>query len=181
MSRLAALQAEQESQQTALSQELGHLETAFLQAGETGFLWRARRVTQAQHAYFTTAQNLFTVRWQYQLTAAMLAVFNQIMRATQGELTACQATMSRLKAVRRALPAFEPGRHAPGEGAGVTTQTLLSSTLGTALFERYAPPVADVLAALFNGETSPLDWHDLTPATSSIQLRYSTGAALWPA
>ena len=67
MAHLGNRQAERESRQMALTQELSHLELVFLQAAEGSFWGRGRRVTRAQHSYLTTAQTVFELRWQTQL------------------------------------------------------------------------------------------------------------------
>lgn len=163
MVRLNVAQIERESQQVALNQELGHLETAFLQAGESNFLWRSQRVARTQHAYFTVAQNLFTLRWQSQITAGMMTALNQVSRVAQEGLAACQATSSRLKTVQRTLQVAETAYNYDLDMAGVTTQSLASPPLVAMLFEQHAPPVTDTLATLFSDAASPLDWRDTAP------------------
>ena len=157
-------QTERESQQMALNQELSHLETAFLQAGESGFLGRARRVSRAQHSYLTVAQNLFTLRWQCQITASLLTLLHQLSRLAQDNLALCQATTVRLTAVGRTLTNQTVVDQQALSLAGVTTRTLATPPLVARLFERYASPVADVMASLFSNAASPLDWHNLPPA-----------------
>ncbi len=161
---LNTTQLERESQQAALTQELGHLETAFLQAGDSIFLVRKQRVARAQHAYFTTAQNLFALRWQSQLTAAMMTIFNRINQVAQDGLSACRETGTRLKAVQRTLARRQTADQQDVGLAGVTTQSLATPALIEQLFERHAPPVTDTLAALFGDQTSPLDWRAMPPA-----------------
>lgn len=178
-SQLSAARMERESQQVALGQELGHLETVFLQAGESNFLWRGQRVARAQHAYLTAAQHLFTLRWQSQVTAGMLTIFNNVTRTGQTGLAACQAVTSRLKAVQRTLQAIENDKQGLGV-AGVTTQSLASPTLITRLFELHAPAVADTLATLFSEAVSPLDWHDTAPAELEQRLLAACQPAFAP-
>jgi len=161
--QLNARQLERDSQQVALTQELGHLETVFLQAGESHFFGRKRRVNQAQHTYLTTAQNLFSLRWESQITAAILTIYNHISRLAQDSLTACQTTSARLQVAHRTMQQqAEAYQEAPGL-AGVTTQSLAKPELVETLFVRYAPPVADTLAVLFDADSSPLDWHAVSP------------------
>lgn len=157
-------QLEREGQQAALTQDLSHLETAFLQAGESNFLVRKQRVARAQHTYFSAAQNLFALRWQSQITAAMLIVFNHVNQIIQDGLAACQATTTRLKVARRNLEQLQHEYRHDVSLAGVTTQSLATSALVTQLFEQYAPQVADTLAVLFSNGASPLDWRDIPPA-----------------
>jgi len=164
VSQLNTAQVERESQQVALTQELSHLETAFLQAGESNFLVRKQRVARAQHAYLTTAQNLFAVRWQSQVTAAMLTVFNHVNQMIQDGLAACQGTTTRLKAARRNLDQIQHCYHQDAGLAGVTTQSLATPALVARLFEQHTPPIADALAALFSDTTAPLDWRGAPPA-----------------
>jgi hypothetical protein len=147
-----------------LTQELGHLETAFLQAGEGSFLGRGRRVARAQHAYFSTAQNLFEIRWQNQVTAGILTILNQVNRIAQDGLNACQATINRVKAAKNALRNISQNYDDDLTLNGITTQSLADEALVTRLFAQYTPPVADVMAALFSQQASPLDWHDAAPA-----------------
>lgn len=157
-------QVERDSQQVALGQELSHLELAFLQAGESGFLGRGRRIAQAQHAYMTTAQNLFEARWQGQINAAVLKVLGQVTRLAQEKLADCQAVTARLQAAQRALVSLAANPDQGFETGGVTTRSLAGHALVDALFERYAPPVSDTLAVLFSQQASPLDWRDTAPA-----------------
>lgn len=163
-------QLELESQQATLNQELSHLELAFLQAGESGFLGRGRRIAQAQHSYMTTAQNLFDLRWQLQITASMLKVLGRITRLGQDSLAGCQATINRLNAVRRSLENLTTPDAGDRDLGGVTTRSLASGPLVSTLFQRYAPPVADSLALLFSQERSPLDWQDATPGQIEADL-----------
>lgn len=163
-------QVERESQQMALSQELGHLELAFLQAGESGFLGRGRRIAQAQHTYLTTAQNLFEIRWEMQVTASSLKVLHQIIRQVQDQLAACRAATNRLLAVQRNL-AVTAIDYADGFSLeGVTSRSLVSESLLEMLFAHYAPPINDSLATLFNQTKSPLDWHNIAPAQIEAEI-----------
>lgn len=159
---LGARQAEREGQIAGLSRELGHLETAFLQAGEGFFLGRAQRVARMQQTYFTAAQRLYSLRWQLQVTAAVLALLNHVARAARDHLAACQEATARLKAARRNLldlgATFDRG-----PASGVTTQSLADEVLTAALFKQHAPPVTETQVALFSNGTSPLDW-----ATASL-------------
>jgi hypothetical protein len=168
--QLTQRQAELESQQIGLSQELGHLEQAFLQAADSGFLGRGRRIAQAQHAYMTAAQTLFELRWQLQLSAAALKIVHHLIGLGRDHLLAGQATMTRLQAVRRSLREQAVLGGGEAEPVGVTTRSLAGETLVTALFERHAPPVAETLAALFSGLSSPLDWRDRPPAQIEANL-----------
>lgn len=175
-SNLSTRQAEREGQAAGLGRELSHLETAFLQAGEGFFLGRGQRVARAQQAYFSAAQRLYGLRWQLQVTAAMLAVLGQVTRAARDGLSACQAAQARLSAVQRGLlelaQTFEDG-----PAAGVTGHSLTDEALVAGLFEQHAPPVAGSLAALFDGGLSLLDWQ----ATPLDQIQAALLAACLPA
>jgi hypothetical protein len=164
-SRLSARQTEDESRLAGLSRELAHLETAFLQSAEGSFLGRGRRVARAQSAYFGAAQRLYSLRWRAQVTAGVLAVLNHAGRVAREGLDACRAATARLKAARRSLEETAADLSASSPLAdGITTRSLSDQALADRLFERHAPPVADTLATLFSGDSSPLDWHDLSPA-----------------
>lgn len=180
LGQLVARQAERESQQAGLGQELGHLETAFLQAGESSFLGRKQRVARAQHAYFTAAQNLFQLRWQSQVTTATLAVLNQVSRLIQTELAACQTTLARLQAAGRTLRTATLAYDQTAELAGVTTQSLADEAAVRRLFERYAPPVADTLATLFSHDQTPLAWREAAPAEIAAALLAACRAPFEP-
>lgn len=178
--QINARQTDRDSRQSALTQELGHLETAFLQAGESNFLIRKQRVTRAQHAYFTAAQELFSLRWQSQLTTAILAVFNHVTRVVQDNLAACQAVTTRLKAVQRTLAERQNAYTQTLALAGVTTQSLATANLVDQLFNHHAPPVTDVMAALFSRGDSPLAWHNLPPTTVQERLLAACEPAFKP-
>lgn len=178
--KLSDRQVERESRQVALGQELGHLETAFLQAGESGFLGRGRRVAKAQHTYLTAAQHLFELRWQNQVTAATLTVLGQVYRVAQDALAAGQAVTARLKAAQTLLQNKSRANDTDLSLAGVTTQSLAKEPLVSRLFERHAPPVADVVAALFNEQDSPLDWHEAAAAEIEAALLAACEPAFAP-
>jgi hypothetical protein len=163
MAQLGNRQAERESRQMALTQELSHLELVFLQAAEGAFWGRGRRVARAQHSYLTTAQQVFELRWQSQLAATMLNVLGRVNLAVQAGLEDCRATQSRLQAVQRSLQALQ--REGPdGQGpAGITSRSLVTPALVAQLFEQYAPPVEDTLATLFSQQRSPLEWRQMSP------------------
>jgi hypothetical protein len=161
--RLSARQAEDEGRLAGLSRDLAHLETAFLQAGEGLFLGRRQRVTRAQQAYFNAAQRLYSLRWRVQVTASVLAVLNHVGRVARDGMAACRAAAARLKAAQRGLEEDWLAFGADTARTDGTARCLADEALATALFNRYAPPVADALASLFSGESSPLDWHDLPP------------------
>lgn len=156
-------QLERESRQTALTQELGHLELAFLQAGESGFFGRGRRVARAQHAYLSQAQQLFQIRWDSQVTASMLTLLTHLDRLIQDGLHRCQATTTRLQAVLRTIQPLAAAEAPAVALAGVTTRSLISPALLDRLFSQYAVPVSDTMAALFSRERAPLDWAAATP------------------
>jgi len=163
-------QAEDESRLADLTQELSHLETAFLQAGEGSFLGRSRRVARAQRTYFAAAQRLYSLRWRVQVTAEVLAVLNHTGRVARDGLVACQAATSRLQTARRSLEeagavlTTSRGENSEGVPAGITTRSLADEALIGVLFDRHAPPVANTLTTLFGDEiTSPIDWHDIPP------------------
>ncbi|MCP4284642.1 MAG: hypothetical protein GY792_09355 [Gammaproteobacteria bacterium] len=180
VSQLNARQADRDSRQSTLAQELDHLETAFLQAGESNFLVRKQRVTRARQAYFTTAQELFSLRWRGQLSAAMLTIFQHVTRVVQDDLAACLATATRLKAVQRTLADMQNiSTQDPGL-AGVTTQSLATTSLVDRLFEQHVPPISDVLATLFSQGESPLDWHNLPPTTIQDRLLAACEPAFAP-
>lgn len=180
ITRLNARLSERDSQQVALSQELGHLETALLQAGESSFLVRSRQVARAQHAYLTTAQHLFDTRWQAQITAAALALLSHLSRQVQEGLAAGRGTVTRLQAVRRSLRVHETPDHAEAGPAGITTQSLAGEALLASLFERHAPDVIETLATLFREGASPLDWRETAPAEIEAALLVACEPAFEP-
>ncbi len=187
VAKLGARQAEDESRLAGMARELDHVETAFLQAGEGIFVGRGRRVTRAQGAYFAIAQRLYSLRWRAQVTAGVLAVLNHLSRIARDGLSTCQATTVRLKAARRTLQetgmCFSTALLAGNDdltSAGVTTRSLADETLVTTLFNRYAPPLADTLAALYSGDASPLDWHDAPPETVQAVLLAACQPAFEP-
>ncbi|RMG95683.1 MAG: hypothetical protein D6706_11640 [Chloroflexi bacterium] len=162
-SQLVLQQAEWDGQQTTLFQELEHLETAFAQAGEVNFLWRTRKVAQAQQVYLSAAQNLFDIRWRNQIAASMLSVLSQVKHTAQEAVEKCRATRGRLQAVLGNLERKTDSTAGPVVLDGFTARSLARSSLIDFLYKKYAPSVADTLTSLFSQHSSPLDWSDSTP------------------
>lgn len=157
--QLSSRQAEGEGQIAALTRDLAHQETLYFQAGEGFFIGRGQRVARAQQAYFSTAHRLYSLRWQAQLTAATLAIFNRLGLAVRDAVAASQAATIRLQAAGRALK-IAGSDFESSVSTGVTTQILADEKLVTLLFDRHTEPVGATVAALFNGSTSPLDWRE---------------------
>jgi hypothetical protein len=105
-----------------------------------------------------------------QITASLVALFNQLNQQVQAGLATIQATSDRLQAVQRSLAALPLAEPETSRLAGITTRSVMTPDLSTRLFEEYAPPVSDTLAALFSHEASPLDWHNVPPATIETAL-----------
>ncbi|MCB0168847.1 MAG: hypothetical protein KDI79_31760 [Anaerolineae bacterium] len=164
VTRLERRLAEAESRQAELAQELSHLELVFLQAGESGFLGRSRRISRAQHSYMTTAQQSFELWWTGQIVGAARRVAHEAGRAVQAQADACRAVQGRLQAVQHRLKSADSSASSPPLWDGVTTRSLATNAFTDLLFEGHAPAVPDTLAALFSGGASPLAWQTLSPA-----------------
>ncbi|MCB0197787.1 MAG: hypothetical protein KDJ65_37935, partial [Anaerolineae bacterium] len=156
--------AEIESRQTALTQEVGHLELAFMQAAESGFLGRGQRIARSQHAYMTTVQQLFEVRWQMQIALSQLRLCNQLLAQVQQQAAQGHDITLRVQATRRTLAGRLTGDNALLQHHGASTRSLATPELINSLYENHAGPPADILAVLFTAEESPLDWQGLAPA-----------------